>query len=181
MLNIMIVEDEPPIARSIKNMIESFGSAYSVTSTARNGKDALCQLEEAQQEIDVMFIDIQMPVMDGLTLMKEVSSQYPSIALVVLSGYKDFSYAKQALNCNAADYLLKPVSKDDLSAVLKVLDKKINTRKTNEFEQKIRGILTGTLPDLTEKAIEVAKQRDIAYVGHQLKEVYEEVLKKNKE
>lgn len=143
MLNIMIVEDEPPIARSIKNMIESFGSAYSVTSTARNGKDALCQLEEAQQEIDVMFIDIQMPVMDGLTLMKEVSSQYPSIALVVLSGYKDFSYAKQALNCNAADYLLKPVSKDDLSAVLKVLDKKINTRKTNEFEQKIQLLLGG--------------------------------------
>ena len=70
------------------------------------------------KKFDVLFTDIQMPVMDGLTLMKELADRYPSIIIVVLSGYNDFSYARQAIHCKAADYLLKPVRKEHLSALL---------------------------------------------------------------
>ena len=73
MLNIMIVEDEPPIARSLKNMIESLSSSYSVLSSARNGREALSLLEHTHEKINVLFTDIRMPVMDGLTLMKDIS------------------------------------------------------------------------------------------------------------
>lgn len=69
MLNIMIVEDEPPIARSLKSMIEALNPAFCVLWLARNGRDALYQLEQVQEPVDILFTDIRMPVMDGLTLM----------------------------------------------------------------------------------------------------------------
>lgn len=69
MLNIMIVEDEPPIARSLKSMIEALHPTFCVSWLARNGRDALYQLEQAQDPVDILFTDIRMPVMDGLTLM----------------------------------------------------------------------------------------------------------------
>lgn len=146
MLNIMIVEDEPPIARSLKNMIESLNSDYSVLFTARNGRDALCQLEDAHKKIDVLFTDIRMPVMDGLALMKEVSEKYPSVSLVVLSGYQDFSYVKHALNCKAVDYLLKPISRQNLAELMTALNTKISQRKSKELEQQIQSLLEGTAP-----------------------------------
>lgn len=144
MLNIMIVEDEPPIARSLKNMIESLSSSYSVLSNARNGREALSLLEHTHEKINVLFTDIRMPVMDGLTLMKEVNDRYPSITIVVLSGYKDFSYVQKALRYKALDYLLKPVNKENLSVLLNKLDCEINKQKENEFAHQIQLLLAGT-------------------------------------
>ena len=146
MLNIMIVEDEPPIARSLKNMIESLNSAYSVLLSARNGREALRLLENAHEKIDVLFTDIQMPIMDGLTLMKELADRYPSIIIVVLSGYNDFSYARQAIHCKAADYLLKPVRKEHLSALLQKLDNENSKQKNKALAYQIQLLLAGT-PD----------------------------------
>lgn len=144
MLNIMIVEDEPPIARSLKSMIESLSSAYSVSASAHNGREALSQLENIHDKIDVLFTDIRMPVMDGLTLMKEAANRYPSITIVVLSGYKEFSYVQKALHYKALDYLLKPINKENLSALLKKLDKEISQQKEEELAHQIQLLLAGT-------------------------------------
>ena len=143
MLNIMIVEDEPPIARSLKSMIEALNPAFCVLWLARNGRDALYQLEQVQEPVDILFTDIRMPVMDGLTLMQEVSQRYPTIALVVLSGYQDFNYVKHAMICKAIDYLLKPVSRDELSALLTLLNKKISKQRRDELNHNIQLLLDG--------------------------------------
>ncbi len=143
MLNIMIVEDEPPIARSLKSMIEALNPAFCVLWLARNGRDALYQLEQVQEPVDILFTDIRMPVMDGLTLMQEVSQRYPTIALVVLSGYQDFNYVKHAMICKAIDYLLKPVSRDELSALLTLLNKKTSKQRRDELNHNIQLLLDG--------------------------------------
>lgn len=115
-IKVMVVEDEPPILRAISRMIEQCDSEFIVTHAAKNGAEAIECLKV--ELVDVMFTDIRMPVLDGLALMDYVHSNFPDIFIVVLSGYHDFEYAKRALLHRAFDYLLKPLSRADLSELL---------------------------------------------------------------
>ena len=134
MIRIMIVEDEPPTLRRIKNMIERCDPAFEVAFTATDGAMALEYM--AQDPCDVVFTDIRMPEMDGLELMNEIRVKYPDCIVVVLSGYKEFDYATHAMRNQAIDYLLKPVSEEDMRKILNKVktlylrsswDKKSNT------------------------------------------------------
>lgn len=113
---IYIVEDEPPILRGIINKINSSGLDFSVCGSAYNGHDALAAIERLKP--DVVFTDIRMPVMDGLELIREIQLRYPDKLCVILSGYQEFDYARQAVRLGVEDYLIKPVSVDILHAVL---------------------------------------------------------------
>jgi len=126
----LIAEDEPPILRTIKMMIEKCGSEFSVCFTAKNGAEALDCLEKAP--VDIIFTDIRMPVMDGLALMEIVHRKYPDIFIVVLSGYQDFEYAKHALRNNAFDYLLKPITAEAISKTLIKLKTACHQRRRQE-------------------------------------------------
>ena len=78
MIKVMVVEDEPPILRSISKAIETASPLCKVTETAYNGEQALALL--ADTEIDVIFTDINMPVMDGIALCRYVSEHMPTSA-----------------------------------------------------------------------------------------------------
>ncbi len=139
MYRVMVVEDEPPLIRDIRYEIERNSTLFRVTATAINGADALRKLEE---EIpDVLFTDIRMPVMDGLELIKAIRQKHPELPFVILSGYRDFDYAKEALKFQAYDYLLKPVSPDDVREVLIKLEAMLGERR----EQKKRAVLLSVL------------------------------------
>lgn len=112
----MLVEDEPLLMKSLARHIELQDAGFKVVCQASNGKIALELLEE--NTIHLIISDIRMPVMDGLELLENVSTHYPLIEIVLLSGYSEFSYAQQALRNNALDYLLKPVTPADLEHVL---------------------------------------------------------------
>ncbi|WP_070041971.1 response regulator transcription factor [Robinsoniella peoriensis] len=116
MIKVLIAEDEIPLLRGIKNMIEKLNPEFSVVMCARNGKEAIEYLNSNQ--VDVIFTDINMPLADGIEVMEFANQKYPEAAKVVISGYSDFSYAQQAIRCGVKEYLLKPIVKEELEKTL---------------------------------------------------------------
>lgn len=117
-LRILIVEDEPPIARSLKVMMEQLPD-MTVVACAVNGLDALNWLEK--EAVDIVFTDVSMPIMGGIELISNIYNHYPDIVTVIVSGYQDFEYVRSALQYKAYDYILKPVFKPDLHQLLESL------------------------------------------------------------
>lgn len=125
MINLLLVEDEPPILRDIKIELEQYRSQFNIAATAFNGKEALDYLESAVVRIDVLITDIEMPVIGGLELIQKVKELYPSILCVILTGYSSFSYAKKAITLGVYDYLLKPIDEAALKSLLDSIHHKI--------------------------------------------------------
>ena len=117
-MNIFLVEDEPPILRSLKNTILSFHKDYRVIGTAGTGQAAMDFIVNHHAEIDVLITDIQIPILSGLELTKFIQENYPHILTVVLTGYNRFEYARTALQNGVFDYLLKPINGEELGALL---------------------------------------------------------------
>jgi YesN/AraC family two-component response regulator len=109
---VIVAEDEPLILNRIVRKIIALEIGFQVVGTAQDGKTALELVEKLCP--DVLVTDISMPVMDGLELLKIISSKHPQIKKIVISGYDEFKYAQQALKYEAADYLLKPLKKEEL-------------------------------------------------------------------
>jgi len=129
MNRIMLIEDEPPILRMVKEMIESSPQGFVVSQTAFNGRKALSLLEESAAKPDLIVTDIRMPVMDGLLFMRELEARGYDIPCIVLSGYSDFNYAREALQFRACDYLLKPLKEDLLEQSLAKASAMLRKRK----------------------------------------------------
>ncbi|WP_027295664.1 response regulator [Robinsoniella sp. KNHs210] len=116
MIKVLIAEDEIPLLRGIKNMIEKLNPEFSVVMCAHNGKEAIKYLTDNQ--VDAIFTDINMPLADGIEVMDFANQKYPGAEKVVISGYSDFSYAQQAIRCGVTEYLLKPIVKEELEKTL---------------------------------------------------------------
>ena len=116
--NVYFVEDEYMLREHIKaNKIWSNGS-YTLCGDASNGEDAWQDIQALH--VDILITDIRMPFMDGLELSRLVRESRPEIKVIILSGYDDFAYAKQALALGVTDYLLKPLKPEDM---IKTLDR----------------------------------------------------------
>lgn len=113
----MVVEDEPPIQRSICQKIEETNKNFTVVAAIDNGKDALQYLKE--HPVDVMFVDMNLPIVSGKELLDFCSNEKLSVLPVVLSGYTDFEYVKCAITNHAIDYLLKPLKVQELKLVFR--------------------------------------------------------------
>lgn len=127
---IILVDDEEEVRKSINPQDQMGGKWVLVAGDAENGEDALEKIEAL--EPDLILTDIRMPYMDGLTLAERVRQKYPSMKIVIFSGYDDFEYAKQAIKLNVTEYILKPVNVEELTAILQ----KIKANLDQEIEQK---------------------------------------------
>ena len=130
MLKIFLAEDEIVIRETIKKMIPWEDLGFELVGEAADGEMALPQL--LRQKPDLLITDIKMPFMDGLTLAKLAKKELPNLKIVILSGYDDFNYAKQAISIGVEDYLLKPITKKALIERLS----EIRSRYENEKSQK---------------------------------------------
>ena len=90
---IILVDDEEEVRKSIIRKIDWQAVGFTVVGDAENGEDALEKIEAL--EPDVVLTDIRMPYMDGLTLAEKIRQRYPSMKIVIFSGYDDFDYAKR--------------------------------------------------------------------------------------
>lgn len=114
--SVMIVDDEPAIRFGIKNAIDWQTLQCNVIALCAGGHEAL-QLSETLMP-DIIITDIMMPGVTGLDLMREIRKSRQDIRFIILSGYDDFSYAKQAISLDVEDFLLKPLSKTELIAAI---------------------------------------------------------------
>lgn len=107
MMNLLLVDDESYVTESLFQTIPwrelDIGQVYQASSAL----EAIDLLEE--QDIDVVVTDIRMPVMTGLELIETIAGRWTHIRCILLTGYSDFEYAKQAIRLDASDYILKPV------------------------------------------------------------------------
>lgn len=127
---IMLVDDEEEVRKSIIKKIKWQEAGFEVIGDAENGEDALEKIE--QVEPDVVLTDIKMPYMDGLAMAEKIRQNYPSIKIVIFSGFDEFEYAKRAIKLNVIEYILKPVNGEELTAILKKIRKNLD----EEIEQK---------------------------------------------
>lgn len=116
MYKVLIVDDEPAIREGLKTIVHWAGYGFQVVGDASNGRDAVAQ--HANLRPDLIVIDIRMPVMDGLTAIQEIRKTDPVCHFLILSGYADFTYARQALVHGVDGYILKPLDEEELEKEL---------------------------------------------------------------
>ena len=130
MLKIFLAEDEVIVRETIKRMIPWEDLGFELVGEAADGEMALPLL--LRQKPDLLITDIKMPFMDGLTLAKVAKKDIPGLKVVILSGYDDFNYAKQAINIGVEDYLLKPITKNALIERLTEIRSRYEHEKTQK-------------------------------------------------
>ena len=135
MVKVYLVEDEIIIRQSIKNSIDWEKEGYEFVGDASDGELALPVI--LKEKPDILITDIRMPFMDGLELSRMVKAELPDIKIVILSGYDDFEYAKQAIKIGVAEYLLKPVSSAVLLEHLSEIAEKVRDEREDLALKKV--------------------------------------------
>lgn len=132
-MNIVIADDEQIILRWLKKNLEELDGGYRVVDVCTNGKQVLnCCLN---QQVDVLFTDIRMPLMDGLELLRKLKANDVLPYTVILSAYSDFSYVRDAFRLGVSEFLLKPeITRENLSACMEAAKARI--RQETLLEQK---------------------------------------------
>lgn len=127
MYRIALIEDEVYALRALEQKILDIGGPYTIVGTAPDGERGLSLVLETNP--DIVLTDIRMPHMDGIALMKKLKEHACTALRVIISGYQEFEYAKQAMRLGAEDYLLKPVDPAELSACLTRCTERIIARR----------------------------------------------------
>ena len=124
MLKVLIADDEQLICSMINKMIDWEGRDLAFAGMANNGLDVLAQIREVHP--DIVITDIRMPGLTGLELIEEAMKIDDSLDFIIISGYKNFDYAHQALTMGVRHYLLKPIDRTEL---METLDRIIEERR----------------------------------------------------
>lgn len=118
MLKILIVDDEPFIRQGLAVLIDWEAEGFFIAGEASNGEEALALIRK--NEYDLIIADIRMPVMGGIELLKQTRENNLSKArFVILSGFFEFEYAKEAIRYSCTDYILKPIKQQELLTLLR--------------------------------------------------------------
>lgn len=175
MLKIFIADDEYLAIDAVKYMIERHFPEGIVVGTASSGKDAI--LKVAELKPDIALMDIHMPGIDGIEAIKQMRSAHPNMLFAVLTAYDFFDYAKEAIGLGVLDYLLKPIKKDSLIAILNQASAKIEERrllKEDEFALKEKfGLMLPVLEN------QFMTQHAYAYEEFYPKQVYEALFEQD--
>jgi two-component system response regulator YesN len=123
---VLVVDDERAIREGIKRTIVQAFPQIAV-STAASASEALQVLQ--QNRVQVVFLDIMMPGMNGLELLKHVQSTHAYTKWIVVSAHSEFVYAQEALRLGARDYILKPIGKDQIIEIITALEAEYNEEK----------------------------------------------------
>lgn len=154
MYHVLIADDESIIREGIKCLLdwESFG--YTITDEAAGGEQALRKI--LSQTPDVVLMDIRMPGLTGLEVIRRAREAGYDGEFIILSGYSDFKYAQEAMRCGIQYYLTKPVDEEELSGILRCIKDKLDSRQDSadaaeHYRQKardaiVRDVLLGNAP-----------------------------------
>ncbi|TFE24645.1 response regulator transcription factor [Cohnella luojiensis] len=150
MYNVLIVDDEEPLREAIRILGDWKGLGVGQVLEATDGQMGLSMLEE--HKIDLAIIDMKMPVLNGVDLLRMIEREYPQLLTIVISGYNDFEYTRQAIHSKVVDYLLKPINRGDLNEALAKAFNVLEAKRRMESEFINKNIaLNMSLPKLKEK------------------------------
>ena len=137
MYRMLVVDDEKTERECVRFLIEQSGLPLEV-SEAGDGREALRRLKETDGA-DILFTDVQMPLMDGLELIREAEKLFPDMKILIFSSYADFEYARTALTLGVVNYILKPLIpeklKKSLEGLIGQLDEEAASRKLKDRQQ----------------------------------------------
>lgn len=139
----VIVEDEPRILAHLAQKIPRLDARFEIIGMARNGQDALTMSRELCP--DVVFSDVYMPRMDGIALSAQLKVLPNAPKVVIISGFQDFAYAREAMRNGVCDYLLKPVSDEELTGVLEGIAEQLRQTYLKGEAEAVRAAVAGRL------------------------------------
>jgi len=127
MYNVMLIDDEPIILQGMSKVIPWESYDCKVIATAEDGMEGLKMM--AQHHPDMIITDIAMPGMDGLKMIAAIRSEYPDTVVSILTGYRDFDYAQQAIRLGVTRFLLKPSSMEEVQEAVETMCQKLDKMK----------------------------------------------------
>jgi len=143
---VVVVDDERLTAANIAKNISSCDPSFEICAVCYDGLSALSAVEQHCPHL--LFTDIKMPLLDGLTLIERIHKSDPSLRCILVSGYGEFEYAKTAIQCAAFDYLLKPLNKAELEKTLRKAKDELlseqsllNTERKTSTEQIVASVV----------------------------------------
>lgn len=135
MLKVFLVEDEFVVREGIKRNIDWQAKGYEFCGEAGDGELAFPMIQKLKP--DIVITDIRMPFMDGLELSRLIKKDFPWMEIIILTGFEEFEYAKEAISLGVAKYLLKPISGDELlKEIAELADKIEDKKKEREIREK---------------------------------------------
>jgi two-component system response regulator YesN len=146
----VLVDDEPEIREGIRNTIPWEALGFSFAGGCANGFEALDLAERIQP--DVVMTDINMPFLDGLAFADRLSALSPAAKVLIITGYDDFEYVRKALRLQVYDYIVKPITPEELRAALKKLKATLDGERAERLNlERIKRQLAESLPLLRER------------------------------
>ncbi len=119
MVNIIIADDDISscrmIAKLLKNEVEEIENVY----TAKNGEEVMALIKE--HDIDIVISDVRMPVMDGIEMARQIREGSSNICIILISAYTEFEYAREAIRYGVSDYIIKPIDREELERLKKII------------------------------------------------------------
>lgn len=133
-MKILIAEDEQRAREGLARLIETIPVECEIVGQASNGQDALEMIRNLRP--DVVFTDVKMPYLDGLGLIRAVRALQLRTEFVVVSAYADFELARQSISLGVAEYLLKPVTLEELDQVVMRLSQQLQGKSSYNLQKK---------------------------------------------
>lgn len=118
-LRVLLVDDEIMIREGFKKLFDWEAHECVVVGEAADGMEAITKIDKEQP--DIVIMDINIPIINGLKVIQLSRVKYPSMAFVIVSGYDDFSYCREALRLQITDYILKPVNYEEFGSCIDLL------------------------------------------------------------
>ena len=140
MLNVLLADDEPMILKGLTRIIDWEAEGCQIVSAVKNGREALDYIKN--NSVDLAIVDVQMPVMTGLELIEKVRAEgITGTDFVILSGFRDFEYAQQAMTLGVSDYLTKPVKASQLeTSIRKIAANHVSHIQEDDVQEKLRRV-----------------------------------------
>ncbi len=124
MYDVVLVDDEQIIVNGLSKVFPWAQYGCRVAGTAVDGHDGLAQIRLLQPQL--LFTDIRMPNMDGLSMVAALKSEFPAMQITVLTAFRDFEYARQAIRLGVCRYLLKPSRMDELHEAVAAMTRRLD-------------------------------------------------------
>ena len=148
-LQVVLVDDEIMIREGFKRLFDWAAHDCEVVGEAADGMEALAQIDHLQP--DIVIMDINIPIINGLKVIQTSRMRYSDMAFIIVSGYDDFSYCREALRMRITDYILKPVNYEEFGSCIDRLKIALyEKRKTEEQDAQEERTITGIIRYLQE-------------------------------